>query len=238
MKDQSTGPLADGAPQSRFALNRLPPTGINYAAQRALEALEVLAFTPLGASGVAATLGIHPRTARRLLGTLTCAGYVERWYVRPAVHRPTVRLLALAAQIAARLPLVAHGHVVVSELAAELGAGAALAVPSYEHVLILAGAGRDAPRPWDLLPVRDTAVGRALVTERASWRASLGVAAGVREPFALAVPAEPEPISAIGIYRGDLDADVAGPALEAACARLAMRLRAGEGRISPVAAYS
>jgi hypothetical protein len=118
-----------GAPVSR----RLVP--INYTTQRALRALEVLAFVPSGASEVAAALAVHPRTARRTLATLTSDGYLERSGAPRAVYRPTVRLLALASQLAERLPLVIHGREVVRRLADELGVGVALAVPSYEQVL-------------------------------------------------------------------------------------------------------
>jgi DNA-binding IclR family transcriptional regulator len=41
---------------------------------RTLRALEVLTFTPTTAPQVAEALGVHPRTARRLLSQLQRAG--------------------------------------------------------------------------------------------------------------------------------------------------------------------
>jgi hypothetical protein len=84
--------------------SRRPPREINYTAQRVLRALEVIVIAPASAPQVAHALGINARTARRILGTLQDEQYVE--YViaprgRPRQrYVPTVRLLALAAQLA------------------------------------------------------------------------------------------------------------------------------------------
>ena len=81
----------------------------NLTAARAVRALEVLAFHPAAAPGLAATMGIHERTARRLLQTLEDEGYLQRGhgtYRQRYTYSVTPRLLALAGQLAARLPLV------------------------------------------------------------------------------------------------------------------------------------
>jgi IclR helix-turn-helix domain len=75
----------------------------NLTAARAVRALEVLTFHPASAPGVAATMGIHDRTARRLLQTLEDEGYLQRGhgtYRQRYLYSPTPRLLALAGQLA------------------------------------------------------------------------------------------------------------------------------------------
>lgn len=47
---------------------------LNYTAQRVVKVLEVIVLRPSGAPMVAADLGISPRTARRILQTLTTEG--------------------------------------------------------------------------------------------------------------------------------------------------------------------
>jgi DNA-binding IclR family transcriptional regulator len=139
-------------------------------ADRVLATLEVLVFAPSTASAVADAVGMHDRTALRFLRTLERSGYVERCgggrFVR---RRPSVRLLAMAAQFAPRLPLVQCGREAVDRLEVRTGLAAYLAVPSYGDVLVIASSGRGDVRPWMLLPALGDAAGRVLAACRDEW---------------------------------------------------------------------
>ena len=74
---------------------------------RTMQVLELLAFQPLSAPQVAATLQIHPRTARRLLVRLHEEGYVTRSDDARRLYAPSMRVVALAGQIAVRAPQAA-----------------------------------------------------------------------------------------------------------------------------------
>ncbi|HEX7298882.1 MAG TPA: hypothetical protein VF257_07725 [Solirubrobacteraceae bacterium] len=118
-------------------------------------------------------MGIHDRTARRLLQALEEEGYLQRGhgnYRQRATYVPTARLLALAGQLAARLPLVTHGADAVDRLTRRTGLGAYLVVPSYGDVLVVASAGDHAPALWSLLPATESAGGNVLLAHRQSWR--------------------------------------------------------------------
>jgi DNA-binding IclR family transcriptional regulator len=148
---------------------------VNYTAERVLHALEVIVFAPSSPPQVAAAIGVHARTARRMLRTLAKERYVERRGGRGrAAHAylPTVRLLALAAQLAPRLPLVEHGRRVTCELHDATGLTAYLAIPSYGDVLVIARAGECAPRLWALVPAAEDASGHVLLAYRDAWRRS------------------------------------------------------------------
>jgi DNA-binding IclR family transcriptional regulator len=110
---------------------------------------------------------------------------------------PTVRLPALAAQLARRLPLVRHGEHAVRELHDATGLTACLAVPSYGDVIVLARAGPTAPWIWDLLPANETAAGHVLLAYREHWRHSHDsdgtleqIAADVHDRGSALVPAD------------------------------------------------
>jgi DNA-binding IclR family transcriptional regulator len=145
----------------------------NLATARSLRAVEVLAFQPVSTVGLAATMGLSTRTARRMLRTLEQEGYAQtqRGTGRQRhVYSLTPRLLALAGQLAARLPLVVRGEQTVRQLHRSTGLDAYLVIPSYGDVIALAGAGAGAPVPWSLLPAADCAGGRLLLAYRHSWR--------------------------------------------------------------------
>lgn len=145
----------------------------NLTAARAVRALEVLVFRPTAAPGVAAAMGIHERTARRLLYTLEDEGYLQRGhgtYRQRYVYSLTPRLLALAGQLAARLPLVTRGERLVRQLHQSTGLDAYLVIPSYGDVIVLARAGDEAPALWSLLPATNSAGGNVLLAYRESWR--------------------------------------------------------------------
>jgi DNA-binding IclR family transcriptional regulator len=154
---------------------REPPTRKhpNFATARALRTIEVLAFEPMSTARLAATIGLTVRTARRVLRTLEHEQYLQGG--RPAdgngyVYTPTPRLLALAGQLAARLPFVAGGQEAVQCLHRRTDCDAYLVIPSFGDVLVLASAGRGAPPPWSLLPAAGCAGGRVLLAHRDSWR--------------------------------------------------------------------
>jgi DNA-binding IclR family transcriptional regulator len=203
-------------------------TEVNYTARRVLEALEVIVFCPSSAPSVSDALGVHPRTARRILQTLVGEQYLER-RAGPgrAAHeyQPTVRLLALAAQLAARLPLVAAARHAVRDAEAEMGAAAYVAVPCYSEVLVVAASDASAVRPWERMQASADAAGCVLLAHREAWRSSLmrieptlGVdgeaAAGIVErgyaelprgcdghrSFAVPVPADAPPIAALAVH--------------------------------------
>ena len=87
-------------------------------------------------------------------------------------YLPTVRLLALAAQLAPRLPLVEHGRQATRELHDATGLTAYLAIPSYGDVLVIACAGERGPRLWALVPAVDDAAGHVLLAHGDAWRHS------------------------------------------------------------------
>jgi DNA-binding IclR family transcriptional regulator len=84
-----------------------------------------------------------------------------------------VRLLALAAQLASRLPLVAAARRAVREVEAETDATAYVAVPSYSDVLVVAASGAGAVRPWATMQASADAAGWVLLAHREAWRSSL-----------------------------------------------------------------
>ena len=143
---------------------------------RTMQVLELLAFQPLSAPQVAASLQIHPRTARRLLVRLHAEGYLTRGDDARRLYMPSMRVVALAGQIAARSPLTVRALPVVARLHEETGADAHLAVPSYLSALcVVHAAGACAPRahPRELVPAHCTASGKALMGWRQGWRDSV-----------------------------------------------------------------
>jgi DNA-binding IclR family transcriptional regulator len=145
----------------------------NLTAARALRTLEVLVFHAASAPALAVTMGIANRTARRLVDALEDEGYIQAGqgtYRQRRTYSPTPRLLALAGQLAARVPLVTDGAHAVHQLSESTGLDAYLVVPSYGDVIVLARAGDHAPALWSLLPATETAGGSVLLAYRQSWR--------------------------------------------------------------------
>jgi DNA-binding IclR family transcriptional regulator len=152
----------------------VPPEALYVA--RTMQVLELLAFQPLSAPQVAATLQIHPRTARRLLVRLHDEGYLTRSDDSRRLYTPSMRVVALAGQIAARSSLTVRGLSSVARLHGECGVDAHLAVPSYLSVLCVVhadGAGRARAHPRELVPSHCTATGKALLAWRQRWRDSV-----------------------------------------------------------------
>jgi IclR family transcriptional regulator, KDG regulon repressor len=151
----------------------VPPEAFYVA--RTMQVLELLAFQPLSAPQVAATLQIHPRTARRVLVRLHDEGYLTRSDDTRRLYAPSMRIVALAGQVTARAPLAVHGVAAVEQLHAETGADAHVIVPSYLSALCVVHAddcGVGA-HPRELVPAHCTAAGKALLAWRQPWRDSV-----------------------------------------------------------------
>jgi DNA-binding IclR family transcriptional regulator len=152
----------------------VPPEALYVA--RTMQVLELLAFQPLSAPQVAATLQIHPRTARRVLVRLHDEGYLTRSDDTRRRYTPSMRVVALAGQIAARSPLTSRALSFVGLLHDETGADAHLAVPSYLSALCIVhanGTCRARVHPRELVPSHCTATGKALLAWRQPWRDSV-----------------------------------------------------------------
>ena len=143
---------------------------------RTMQAIEVLAFQPCSAPQVAGALKVHPRTARRLLNKLVAEGWLTRSEGRRRIYAPTMRIVALAAQLVERDPLALAARPAVTRLHEETGLTAHLAIPSYRSTLCLVhrAGGPDArPQLRELVPVHATAAGKVLLAFREPWRADV-----------------------------------------------------------------
>jgi IclR family transcriptional regulator, acetate operon repressor len=137
--------------------------------------MELLAVEPRSAPELADALGVHVRTARRVLKRLESEGYVTVTEDRRRRYRPTMRVVALAGQVVERAELTGKAVPHVTALRDELGQACHLCVPSHLFALCLvhAPAGTDAtPRPHlrELVPCHCTAAGKALLAWREPWR--------------------------------------------------------------------
>jgi len=144
-----------------------------FFASRSMQALEVLAFGPASATQVANELQVHQRTARRLLNRMVTDGWLTRREGPRPTYTPTLRIVALAAQLAHRTPLVRHATELAAELQASTGDSVHLAVPSYRSALRLVrvtGERCEAPALRDLAPANATAGGKLLLAYREPWR--------------------------------------------------------------------
>jgi IclR family transcriptional regulator, KDG regulon repressor len=142
---------------------------------RTLRAMELLAVRPRSAPELADALGVHVRTARRVLKRLESEGYVVLSDDRRRRYRPTMRVVALAGQVVERaeLPATARPHVVA--LREALGGSCHLCVPSHMFALCLVHDQGDAgcacrPHLRELVPCHCTAAGKALLAWRQGWR--------------------------------------------------------------------
>lgn len=143
-----------------------------FFASRAMQALEVLAFGPATVTQVANALQVHPRTARRLLNRMVHDGWLVRRDGPRPTYTPTLRIVALSAQLAQRAPLVAHGQELAVALQARTGDAVHLAIPSYRSALRLvraAGADGETPALRDLAPANAIAAGKLLLAFRGPW---------------------------------------------------------------------
>lgn len=150
-----------------------------YFATRTMRAVEMLAFGPASASDVAGHLRVDDRTARRLLRQLADEGYVVRMEEgRYRRYSLSMRIVALAGQVAERAALAELTVPFVARMCAETGKAAHLSIPSYTSVLCLvhddgSGATVTAPQFGALAPAHCTAAGKALLAHRDRWRNSV-----------------------------------------------------------------
>jgi IclR family acetate operon transcriptional repressor len=140
-----------------------------FFASRAMQALEVLAFGPATATRVADELQVHPRTARRLLNRMVHDGWLIRRDGPRPTYTPTLRIVALAAQLAQRAPLVRLGLQAAAQLHAQTGFRVHLAVPSYRSALRLVRADGAVEAVRDLAPAHTIAAGKVLLAFRLPW---------------------------------------------------------------------
>ncbi len=142
---------------------------------RTLRAMELLAVAPRSAPELADGLGVHVRTARRVLKRLESEGYVVLGEDRRRRYRPTMRIVALAGQVVERAELTQTAAPYVAALREQLGRGCHLCVPSYLSALCLVhdeghtGTGCR-PHLRELVPCHCSAAGKALLAWREGWR--------------------------------------------------------------------
>jgi DNA-binding IclR family transcriptional regulator len=148
-----------------------------YYAARTMRALELLAFGEHSTSELAETLGVHPRTARRLLTELAADDYLIQGAGRRRRYHTTLRLAALGRQAIAHHPLPRLAAPSVAALAAQTTLTAHLWIPSYTDVVCILHAEPDGPLPQphlgELAPAHASAPGKALLAHRTAWRDSI-----------------------------------------------------------------
>jgi DNA-binding IclR family transcriptional regulator len=164
-------------PGDRRDLDPSMPASEAWHVDRTMRILELLAFAPLSAPQLAAALHAHPRTIRRVLARLADEEYVTRSDDGRRVYEPTMRLVALAAQIVESSPLARRARPYVALLHERTGAVAHLVVPSYQSVLCLVHCGPASadlrPRMREVVPAHCAAGGKALLAWRDGWRESV-----------------------------------------------------------------
>ena len=115
-------------------------------ASRTLQALELLAFQNLSCPELAAALGTHPRTARRLLARLVADGYAEPTFDTRRRYRATLRMAALGRQLIAHAELPRTAAPYVADLHAHTGATAHLVIPSYRGAVCVVHCDEQPPQ--------------------------------------------------------------------------------------------
>lgn len=144
---------------------------------RTLRALEILAFTPTTASSIAHALLMHPRAARRLLSQLQRDGWLSyRQGPDERIYAPTLRFVALAAEIGARAPLATMTSPALERLHAATGRPAMLALPGYRATVCVArclGERGAQTALATVAPAHCTAAGKVLLAYHEQWRRSV-----------------------------------------------------------------
>jgi DNA-binding IclR family transcriptional regulator len=139
---------------------------------RTLRAMELLAVRPRSAPKLADELGVHTRTARRLLKRLADQGYVVR-DDEEKTYAPTMKIVALAGQVVERAQLAQLALPFVHELREEVGETAHLSVSSYLSALCIVHDQGDQngtrPHLREVVPAHATAAGKALMAHRPVW---------------------------------------------------------------------
>jgi DNA-binding IclR family transcriptional regulator len=151
--------------------------GDTWHVARTMRALEMLSLQPLSAPQLAAAVDSHTRTMRRVLERLVAEGYVQRSGGTRRVYQPTMRLVALAAQVLENSPVARRGRPYIELLHERTRVASHLMAPSYGQVVCLChaatGAQDEHPHLRELIPAHATAGGKVLLAHRESWRRAL-----------------------------------------------------------------
>jgi DNA-binding IclR family transcriptional regulator len=136
--------------------------------------MELLAMRPRSPPELADGLGVHVRTARRILKRFESEGYVTALGGHHR-YRLTTRVVAVAGQALEQSPWIRAAGARVVALQAEVGGTCHLSVPSLLSALCLvhwAGdmAASQRPQLRELVPCHCTAAGKALLAWREPWR--------------------------------------------------------------------
>jgi DNA-binding IclR family transcriptional regulator len=139
---------------------------------RTLRALELLAARPVTQTELADGLGVHPRTARRLLERLVAEGYaaVTDGGARPR-YAATLKIMRLVGQVLERSDLVRVATPFVAELRARTGELSHLSVPREDGALRVvvetdANVVSIKSHVGEVVPFHSTATGKALLAHR------------------------------------------------------------------------
>jgi DNA-binding IclR family transcriptional regulator len=140
---------------------------------RTMRTLEMLALRPRSAVDVANALGVHPRTARRLLNRLLVEGYATRTGPHRRQYGMTLKLVAVAGHALEQADLVREAVPFVQRLRDEAAAPAHLSVASYRSALPLFDeqSQDDGVRAQlgEKVPCHCSAAGKALLAHRIRW---------------------------------------------------------------------
>jgi DNA-binding IclR family transcriptional regulator len=174
------------------------PSGDAWHVARTMRALEMLSQSPLSAPQLAVAVDSHTRTMRRVLERLVGEGYLRRSGDARRVYQPTMRLVALAAQVLEHSPVARRGRPYVELLHERTKVAAHLMAPSYGQAVCLChaalGSQDEHPHLRELVLAHCTASGKVLLAYRDGWRASL-LAAGL-EAFTDRTVTDPQKLAA------------------------------------------
>jgi len=208
---------------------------MNYTTERALRALELLAFGPCSVPELAGAMQIHRRTAQRLLHKLVQQEYAtatRRNYRAGPVYALSPRLIGLAAHAIRGLPLTAAADHLLADLHDQLGQPVFIATPSYRHVLVIHNHGTP-PRRWDLLPAQTSAAGKMLLAHRPAWRHAISARTRAITPAAQRTSAQIERDAEHILNQGY--ATETAPEHGRGCSALAVAIPSDDGQLPIVA---
>jgi DNA-binding IclR family transcriptional regulator len=135
---------------------------------RTLHALELLILRASTASEVAQALGVHRRTAHRLLESFVAEGYAARWGPDSAHYEATMKIVGLAGRLLDRTDLAQVAFPYVTRLRNQVDEAAHLSIPVEDGVMhLLQETGGNVvmvkPRVGEIVAYHSTAVGKALL---------------------------------------------------------------------------
>jgi IclR family KDG regulon transcriptional repressor len=141
---------------------------------RTMRTLELLALRPRSAVEVANAVGVHPRTARRLLNRLLVEGYATRTGPRRRQYGVTLKLVSVAQHALEHADLLREAAPFVQRLRDDAAARIQLSVASYRSALALvdedpANEATARPQLGEKVPCHCSASGRVLLAHRARW---------------------------------------------------------------------